>query len=82
MWSASERYAVQGVHFILGIILARLLLPTDYGLVGMLTIFIALSQTFVDSGFSSALIQKNDCTETDYSTGFFFNIIITLFAIL
>jgi teichuronic acid exporter len=76
MWSASERYAVQGVHFILGIILARLLLPTDYGLVGMLTIFIALSQTFVDSGFSSALIQKNDCTETDYSTVFFFNIII------
>jgi O-antigen/teichoic acid export membrane protein len=79
VWSAIEYFSVQGAQFILGLILARLLLPADYGLIGMLTIFIAISQTFVDSGFSSALIQKKERTETDYSTVFFFNIGVGLF---
>ena len=48
----------QGVQFVLGIIVARLLLPSDYGLIGMLAIFLAISQTFIDSGFGTALIQK------------------------
>ncbi|MDD2323774.1 MAG: MOP flippase family protein [Bacteroidales bacterium] len=79
LWSAIERFSVQGLQFMLGLILARILMPEDYGLVGMLTIFIALSQSIVDSGFSSALIQKKDRNETDYSTAFFFNIGIGLF---
>jgi teichuronic acid exporter len=82
LWSATERFSVQALQFILGIILARLLLPSDYGLVGMLTIFMAISQTFVDSGFSSALIQKKNRTETDYSTVFIFNIGVGLFVYL
>lgn len=79
LWSAVERFSVQGLQFLMGLVLARLLLPSDYGLVGMLAIFLAISQTFVDSGFSSALIQKKNRTDTDYSTAFFFNIGVGLF---
>ena len=76
LWSALERFSTQGIQFVIGLVLARLLSPSDYGMVGMLAIFIALSQTFVDGGFSLALIQKNNCTENDFSTVFYFNIII------
>lgn len=77
-WSAIERFLVQGIQFLIGMFLARLLSPSDYGVVGMLSIFIAISQTFIDSGFSSALIQKQDRTETDFSTVFYFNIVVGL----
>ncbi len=69
---------MQGLQFVMGLILARLLLPADYGLIGMLAIFLAISQTFIDSGFSTALIQKKDRTETDFSTVFYFNISIAI----
>ena len=61
---------------ILTIILARLLSPSDYGIIAMLSIFIALSNAIIDSGFSNALIQKKDVSESDYSTVFFINIIL------
>lgn len=77
-WSAIERLSVQSASFILSIIIARLVLPSDYGLIAMLAIFISLAQTFVDSGFSNALIQKQDRTEADFSTVFYFNIIVSL----
>lgn len=76
VWSAIERFGSQGVQFILGLILARLLLPSDFGTIGILTIFISLSQTIVDSGFSNALIRLPKRTELDYSTSFFANVII------
>lgn len=78
MWSAVERFSVQGIQFILTIIIARLVLPSDYGLIAMLGIFLAIAQVFVDSGFSNALIQKKDRTETDFSTVFYFNILISI----
>ena len=78
MWSAIERFSVQVVQFVLTIILARLVAPSEYGLIAMLTIFIAVAQSFVDSGFSSALVQKKNRTETDFSTVFYFNIAISL----
>lgn len=78
-WTAIEKFSIQGVNFILGIIVARLLTPADYGLIGMLGIFFAISQTLIDSGFSNALIRKLDCTEKDYCTVFYFNIVISLF---
>lgn len=74
IWSSIERFSVQGVQFIIMIIMARLLSPKDYGLVGMLTIFIAIAQSLIDSGFSQALIRKQNRTETDNSTVFYFNI--------
>lgn len=76
VWSSIERFSVQGIMFVVMIIMARILTPADYGLVGMLTIFIAISQTLVDSGFSNALIRKQDRTETDNSTVFYFNIAV------
>lgn len=75
-WNAIGRFSTQGVKFIIGLILARLLSPSDYGTVGMVGIFFAIAQTFIDSGFGSALIRKNDCSETDYSTAFYFNVLI------
>lgn len=78
-WSAIEKFALQTIQFVLGLIMARLLLPSDYGTVGMIAIFIAVSQTFVDSGFGSALVRKLDRTETDFSTVFYFNLIVAIF---
>ena len=77
-WSAVERFSVQGVQFILSLIIARLLLPADYGLIAMLSIFMSIAQTFIDSGFANALIQKKDRTDADYSTVFYFNIVISV----
>lgn len=73
-WSSLERFSVQGIQFVVMIIMARILTPSDYGLVGMLAIFIAVSQSLIDSGFSQALIRKQDRTEIDNSTVFYFNI--------
>lgn len=78
-WSFIDSFANQGVQFVVGIILARILSPREFGLIGMLTIFIAISQSFIESGFSSALIRKKDCTQTDYSTIFYFNLGIGVF---
>ena len=76
LWSFIDQFANLGITFIVGIILARLLSPREFGLIGMITVFIAISQSFLDSGFSSALIRKKDCTQTDFSTVFFFNLVI------
>lgn len=77
-WNAIGRFSTQGVNFIIGLILARLLTPSDYGIVGMVGIFFAIAQTFIDSGFGSALIRKNDCNDRDYSTAFYFNVLAGL----
>lgn len=76
VWSAVERFSVQGVQFAVMIIMARVLSPSDYGLIGMLTVFIAVAQSLVDSGFSQALIRKRDRTTVDESTVFYFNIVV------
>lgn len=78
LWSFIDRFSQQGITFIVGIILARLLTPKEFGLIGMITIFIAISESFIDSGFSQALIRKKDCTEKDYSTVFYFNLAVGL----
>ncbi len=77
IWSTVERFSVQGVQFIVMIIMARLLTPHDYGIIGMLAIFLAIAQSLIDSGFSQALIRKTDRTETDNSTVFYFNLVIS-----
>jgi O-antigen/teichoic acid export membrane protein len=77
IWSTVERFSVQGVQFIVMIVMARLLTPHDYGIIGMLAIFLAIAQSLIDSGFSQALIRKTDRTETDNSTVFYFNLIVS-----
>lgn len=78
LWSAIERFSVQAVQFIFQIILARLLSPSDYGLIAMLAIFMAFAQAFIDSGFTNALIKKLDRTDKDFSTVFYFNLFISI----
>jgi teichuronic acid exporter len=77
-WSSVERIGSLGIQFVITIIIARVLTPVDYGLIGMLTIFTALGAVLLDSGFGQALIRKNDTTETDYSTVFFTNLALGL----
>lgn len=77
-WTALERFGSQLIQFLIGLMLARLLMPDDYGLIGMLAIFIAISQVFLDSGFANALIQKKDRSDADYSTVFWFNLMVSL----
>ena len=84
IWTSLSKFSSIGIRFISGIILARLLKPEDYGCIGMLSIFMVVAGSFVDCGFASALIQKKRPTQEDYSTIFFFNLVmsILMYAIL
>lgn len=77
-WSLIERFGTQGVQFLVMLVMARLLSPNDYGVVGLLVVFVSIAQAFVDGGFSQALIRKKDRTEIDNSTVFYFNIIVSV----
>ena len=79
-WSFLERGGQLGIQFIISVILARLLLPKQFGLIAMLTIFMAVAQSLIDSGFGSALIQKQDATPLDESSVFYFNIVLGVLA--
>ncbi|MGN0028851.1 MAG: lipopolysaccharide biosynthesis protein [Marinilabiliaceae bacterium] len=83
-WTSIERFTQQVIQFVIGIAIARVLAPSDYGVIGMTAIFFAVAATFVDSGFGSALIQKKDRDEVDYSTCFYFNAVVggLLYAVL
>ncbi len=76
IWSFVERLSTEIMSFVIGVILARLLSPSDYGVIGLTTIFLVISNVFIDSGFSNALIRKVDRTEKDLSTAFYFNFVI------
>lgn len=78
IWSSIERFSMQGVQFVLSIIMARLLTPDDYGLIGMILVFMSISQVFIDGGFANALIQKQDRSDADYSTVFYINLGISV----
>ena len=77
-WGTLERIATYGISFVISVIIARILVPSDYGIVGMIAIFLAISQVFIDGGFGSALIRKQDRTNLDFSTVFYYNIAISL----
>ncbi len=74
VWTALQKYSTMFIQFISGIILARLLSPYDYGCIGMLSIFMVLAEAFIDGGFGSALIQRKQPTQEDYSTIFWWNL--------
>jgi teichuronic acid exporter len=77
-WTTVDRFGQQAVQFVIGLILARLLSPDDYGLLGMVMIFAALSYVLVESGFGQALIRKSDANDTDFNTVFYFNIFASI----
>lgn len=80
IWSGIQNFAPQIVAFVVMLVVARILSPKDYGMMGMLTIFSAIATSFINSGFSQALIRKQDRTETDCCTVFYFNIVVSLLA--
>lgn len=77
-WSFIERFSMQGVTFVLELIIARIVGPESYGLIAMLAIFMAVSQVFIDGGFSAALIQRQNRSEADFSTAFYINFGLSL----
>jgi O-antigen/teichoic acid export membrane protein len=81
-WNLVERVGLRVIQFLPTILLARLLTPEQFGLVGMLALFIALAQAFLDSGFGAALIRKQDATYTDECSIFYFNIVVGGLAVL
>lgn len=83
-WSFGGSLASYSITFLVGIVLARLLSPEEYGLIGIITIFITIFNTLADSGFSNALIRKVDATEDDYNTVFLVNLVVSigLYAVL
>lgn len=78
VWSAVDNVANQGITFLVGLVLARLLSPHEYGLIGYILIIVAILNSIVDSGFSNALIRKKDVKEIDYNTTFIFNMVISV----
>lgn len=80
-WSAVDNVANQGITFLVGLVLARLLTPHEYGLIGYILIIIAILNSIVDSGFSNALIRKKNVESIDYDTTFIFNLVISLFMV-
>lgn len=84
IWRFAERCGAQLVTFIVSIVLARILMPEDYGTVALVTVFTTIMQVFVDSGLSTALIQKKDADDLDFSSVFYFNfaVCITLYLVM
>lgn len=74
LWSGADIFLRQSLHFIIAVILARLVTPEEFGTIALLYLFVGLAGAFVDSGFSAALIQSQDVTHTDESTVFWFNL--------
>lgn len=81
-WSFTGRLLQQGSQFIIGIILARLLLPQEYGLVAMALVFITIFYVFVDSGFGSAIVQRKNITNSELSTVFYLNMVVSIFVFI
>lgn len=78
IWTGIQQFGTQGISFIVSILLARLLTPSEFGLVAMILVFISISQTILDSGLSQSLIRTVDPDTSDYSTVFYFNLVVSL----
>jgi len=77
-WKFFERLLTQGTSFVISLVLARLLLPSDHGLLALVQVFLNLSAVFINYGFASALIQKKDADETDFSTIFYCSLLCSV----
>ncbi len=78
LWRIAEQGGKQAIYFVISVVLARLIMPDQFGMVAMLTVFTAVAGVFIDSGFSTALVRKNDRTQADCSTVYWFNIVISV----
>ena len=82
VWKFLERLGTQGIQFVVSIILARLLLPSDYGIITMIMVFTAIANSFIQSGFSTSLIQKKNSDELDFSSVFYTSFVIAIICYL
>lgn len=82
LWRIAEQGGKQLIYFVISVVLARLIMPDQFGMVAMLTVFTAVAGVFIDSGFSTALIRKTNRTQADCSTVYWFNIIISILCYL
>lgn len=78
LWRFAERCGYQIVTFLVAIVLARILAPKDYGTIALITVFVTIMQVFVDSGLGTALIQKKDADDMDFSSVFYFNFAVCI----
>lgn len=78
LWKLMERGGTQGIQFIIQIVLARILLPSDYGIIAIITVFITIANVFVQSGFNTALIQKKEVTDEDFSSVFYVSLLVSI----
>lgn len=81
-WSFADNIANQGITFLVGLVLARLITPEEYGLIGIILIFVAVFDSIVNCGFSNALIRKNDAGDKDYNTVFIVNMVLSVILFL
>lgn len=79
IWSTVQKFGTMSISLISNFVLARLLSPEDYGCIGILAIFIVVASVFINGGFAGALVQKKDPTTEDYSTVFYWNIVVSIF---
>ena len=78
IWQYAEKCGAQVVNFVVSVILARLLTPADYGLIGLITVFISIALVFARSGMGQALVQKKDANDEDFSTVFYFSLAVSV----
>ena len=79
VWTFAQQFSFQGISFIVSVVLARILLPSEFGIIGMIAVFVAVGNSLVSSGLTQSLIRSKELTQADYSTVFFFNIIGSIF---
>ncbi len=81
-WSAADSFLSQGITFVVGLVLARLLSPSEYGLIGITAVFITVFNAIIDSGFSQAIIRKKEASNEDYNTMFITNMVLSVILFL
>lgn len=78
LWNAVEKYSSQGISLLVSIVMARILTPAEYGIIGIISVFIGIANIFINSGIGKALIAKKDCSIVDYSTANWINVSISI----
>ena len=78
IWSFVDKFGQQILYLLFGVVLARIVSPSDYGLIGVLSVFIAISNTLIDSGFNRGLLNKKSVSQDDYNSVFYFNLVISM----
>ena len=81
-WKFFEQFSLYAMQFVIGIVMARLLSPSDFGIAALPTVFLSIAQVFIDGGFALALIRKSDVTEKDLSTSFYYSVFTAFFLYL